>query len=53
MGDFFHQLHHRFVDCNYGTYETPWDRLFGTFHDGTTDANAAMNERRRALRNET
>ncbi len=25
VGDFFHQLHHRFFDCNYGTWETPWD----------------------------
>lgn len=33
-GDFFHQLHHRHVNCNYGTIEMPWDRLFGTFHDG-------------------
>ena len=33
-GDFFHQLHHRHISCNYGTAEMPWDRLFGTFHDG-------------------
>lgn len=33
-GDFFHQLHHRYVNCNYGTVEMPWDKLFGTFHDG-------------------
>jgi len=24
-GDFHHQLHHRFFECNYGTAETPWD----------------------------
>ena len=34
-GDFFHQLHHRHINCNYGTIEMPWDRLFGSFHDGT------------------
>lgn len=34
-GDFFHQLHHRHISCNYGTVEMPWDRIFGTFHDGT------------------
>ena len=34
-GDFFHQLHHRHINCNYGTVEMPWDRLFGTFRDGT------------------
>lgn len=38
LGDFFHQLHHRYFECNYGTVEMPWDRWFGTFHDGTPDA---------------
>ena len=33
-GNFFHQLHHRHITYNYGTVEMPWDRLFGTFHDG-------------------
>jgi lathosterol oxidase len=35
LGDFFHQLHHRYFECNYGTLEMPWDRWFGTFHSGT------------------
>ncbi len=35
LGDYFHHLHHRHIDCNYGTTETPWDKWFGTFHDGT------------------
>ena len=46
VGDFFHQLHHRFFDCNYGTDETPWDEWFGTFHDGTDEANAMIKDRR-------
>ena len=46
VGDFFHQLHHRFFDCNYGTDETPWDEWFGTFHDGTDAGNAMIKERR-------
>ncbi len=49
LGDFFHQLHHRFFDCNYGTWETPWDRWFNTFHDGTPEADEAMKARRRAI----
>jgi lathosterol oxidase len=49
LGDFFHQLHHKFFDCNYGTDETPWDAWFGTFHDGTNDGDVAMKERRRLL----
>ncbi|MEM6375840.1 MAG: sterol desaturase family protein [Pseudomonadota bacterium] len=49
LGDFFHQLHHRFFDCNYGTWETPWDTWFNTFHDGTPEGDAAMKERRRQI----
>ncbi|MEJ5216658.1 sterol desaturase family protein [Cognatishimia sp. D5M38] len=37
-GDFFHQLHHRYFECNYGTSEIPFDRWFGTYHDGTAEA---------------
>ncbi|KPA19909.1 Fatty acid hydroxylase superfamily protein [Shimia sp. SK013] len=36
-GDFFHQLHHRYFECNYGTSEIPFDRWFGTFHDGSAE----------------
>lgn len=35
MGDFFHQLHHRFYECNYGTSEVACDKWAGSFHDGT------------------
>lgn len=37
-GDFFHQLHHRYFECNYGTSEIPFNRWFGTFHDGSAEA---------------
>ena len=37
-GDFFHQLHHRYFECNYGTSELPFDKWFGTFHDGSAAA---------------
>lgn len=40
--DFHHQLHHRFFECNYGTVDAPWDRWFGTYHDGSNEATAAM-----------
>lgn len=49
VGDFFHQLHHRFFDCNYGTFETPWDEWFNTFHDGTDEGNEMVKERRRKI----
>ncbi|WP_299165328.1 sterol desaturase family protein [uncultured Tateyamaria sp.] len=38
MGVFFHQLHHRYFECNYGTVEMPWDRWFGSYHNGTGQA---------------
>ncbi|MDH3450550.1 MAG: sterol desaturase family protein [Gammaproteobacteria bacterium] len=49
LGDFFHQLHHRFYDCNYGTFETPWDQWFDTYHDGSPQGDAWMKQRRRQL----
>ena len=49
LGDFMHQLHHRFIDCNYGSAETPWDKVFGSFHDGTPQGDRYIDERRRCL----
>lgn len=49
VGDFMHQLHHRFFDCNYGSVETPWDKVFGSFHDGTPEGDRYIHERRRCL----
>ena len=43
--DFFHYLHHRYFECNYGNTIFPADRLFGTFHDGSPEAHARMQER--------
>ena len=37
LGDFHHQLHHRFIECNYGGLESPLDELIGAFHDGTPE----------------
>ena len=47
LGYFFHQLHHRFFDCNYGTDDMPWDKWFRTFHDGTDEATQALREKQR------
>ncbi|MEL6219176.1 MAG: sterol desaturase family protein [Pseudomonadota bacterium] len=46
MGVFFHQLHHRYFECNYGTVEMPWDRWFGSLHDGSGAATAETKARR-------
>ncbi len=45
LGNFHHQLHHRYFEVNYGTLEVPWDKVFGTFHDGTDAGRAMMKER--------
>jgi sterol desaturase/sphingolipid hydroxylase (fatty acid hydroxylase superfamily) len=34
LGDFFHQLHHRFYECNYGNPEIGLDKIIDSFHDG-------------------
>lgn len=47
LGTFHHQMHHRYFEVNYGNLEVPWDKWFGSFHDGTEEAHAAMAERRR------
>ena len=44
--DFHHQLHHRFFECNYGTVDAPWDKWFGTDHDGSDEATARARKRR-------
>lgn len=50
VGDFHHQLHHRFLDCNYGGLESPLDPLLDVFHDGTPQADAALRQRRQRNR---
>ncbi|MGR3502840.1 sterol desaturase family protein [Pseudaestuariivita sp.] len=49
LGTFHHQMHHRYFECNYGSLEVPWDKVFGSFHDGTLEADAAMKERRKRI----
>lgn len=47
--DFHHQLHHRYFECNYGNVDMPWDRWFGSVHDGSEEATLAVKERRRRM----
>ena len=35
IGSYFHYLHHRNVNCNFGNDVVPMDRWFGNFYDGT------------------
>ncbi len=49
LGTFYHQLHHRFYECNYGNQEMPWDRWFGTFNNGTEEATRVTRERKKTM----
>ena len=49
VGDFHHQLHHRYIECNYGGLESPLDDLLGAFHDGTPEGDRRIAQRRRSL----
>jgi len=49
LGTFHHQMHHRYFECNYGSLEIPWDKWFGSFHDGTVEANDKIQERRKNI----
>lgn len=49
VGSFFHQLHHRYFECNYGNSEIPMDKWFASFHDGTEAANQAVKDRKRRM----
>ncbi len=49
LGTFHHQMHHRYFECNYGSLEVPWDKFFGSFHDGTAEMNTRMQERRKRI----
>ena len=46
-GDYFHHLHHRYFEVNYGNRLVPLDTLFGSYHDGTPEAHERMKDRRR------
>ncbi len=53
---YIHYLHHRYFEVNYGDGLVPFDKWFGTFHDGSREGDALMNARyakRKAKMNET
>ena len=49
LGTFYHTLHHRYFECNYGNQEMPWDRWFGTFHDGTEEGTTETRARKKRM----
>ena len=48
-GNYWHSLHHRFFECNYGEPTVPLDHLFGTNCDGSPEAREKMLARMRAM----
>ena len=42
---YFHALHHKHFECNYGGDIIPFDKWFGTWHDGTRESQARMTQR--------
>ena len=42
---YFHYLHHKYFECNYGGTIAPMDQMFGTFHDGSMEAQERMRQR--------
>ncbi len=43
-----HYLHHKYFEVNYADGLVPLDRVFGTWHDGSVEAEERMNRRMRA-----
>jgi sterol desaturase/sphingolipid hydroxylase (fatty acid hydroxylase superfamily) len=42
---YVHHLHHKYFEVNYGDGLMPLDKWFGTFHDGSPEGQALMQER--------
>ena len=42
---FIHYLHHKHFEVNYGDGLIPYDKWFGTFHDGSKEGQALMDAR--------
>lgn len=49
-GDWYHQLHHQYFNFNYGNTTTPFDKLFGTWHDGSRESLQQQKQRKRKRR---
>ncbi len=42
---YIHYLHHKYFEVNYGDGLIPFDKWFGTFHDGSKEGEALMDAR--------
>ncbi len=50
LGTFHHQMHHRYFECNYGSLDIPWDKFWGSWHDGTTESHTRFMQRRKSVK---
>ncbi len=46
VGSFFHHLHHRYFNCNYGNPEIPFDKWFGSYNDGSNESAIRMKKKK-------
>ena len=47
LGNYHHYLHHKYFECNYsGDGMVIFDKVFGTFHDGSDAAQARLKQER-------
>ena len=51
-GGYFHYLHHKFFTVNFGNEDIPFDKWFGSYHNGSPEAHEAMIARRKKRRSE-
>ena len=49
-GGYFHYLHHRFFECNYGNEGIPLDKWFGSFNDGSPESQAVMMKKMKKMK---
>ncbi len=47
VDSYFHYLHHRYFECNYGSNVVPLDRWFGSFNDGSPESFERMRKKRK------
>ena len=49
-GGYFHYLHHKFFTVNFGNEDIPFDKWFGSYHDGSPEAHETMIAKRKSRR---
>ncbi len=47
FGAYSHYLHHRYFTVNFGVEAVPFDKWFGSYHDGSPEAHAEMLKKRK------